>query len=226
MRTERITNVYNIRVLRKMTSHVNVDIFVKIMNCFIIFFWIFRTCESHVKRVSIWIFKIRMSIFDCIVLDSILIMIVMSNFFEFLINWINSYLIETNKDSCRVVHFSQSFVYWFQISAVFIRVFVVDQNVHIVCVFQKSRIDLEFIAHLQQIDIVEQIKNERQRRFLKSFCSHRERRDHSAIHRQNRRAILKKTDHTVDYSFRYSSFSQIVNQSLMWDRIECFVSKV
>jgi hypothetical protein len=46
--------------------------------------------------------------FDYIVLDSILIVIVMSNFFEFLIKWINSYLIETNKNSCRVAHFSQS----------------------------------------------------------------------------------------------------------------------
>jgi hypothetical protein len=106
-------------------------------------------------------------------------------------------------------------VYSFQTSAVFIRAFVVDQNVHIVCVSQKSRIDFEFIAHLQQIDIVEQIKNEEQEKSLKNFCSHRERSDHSAIHRQNRRAILKKTDHSVDYSLRYFSFPQIMNQSLM-----------
>jgi hypothetical protein len=108
MRAERIMNVYNTRILRKMTSHVNVDIFVKVMNCFIIFFWIFRTCESHFRRMSIWIFKTRMSIFDYIVLNSILIVIVMSNFFEFLIKWINSYLIETNKNSCRIAHLSQN----------------------------------------------------------------------------------------------------------------------
>jgi hypothetical protein len=106
-------------------------------------------------------------------------------------------------------------VYFFQTFAVFIRAFVVDQNVHIVCVTQKFRIDFESIAHLQQIDIVKQIKNERQREFLKNFYSHRERSDHSAIHRQNRRAILKKIDHSVDYSLRYFSFSQIMNQSLM-----------
>ncbi len=106
-------------------------------------------------------------------------------------------------------------VYSFQTFAVFIRAFVVDQNVHIVCVFQKSRINFEFIAHLQQVDVVKQIKNEEQRRFLRNSCSHRERSDHSAIHRQNRRAILKKIDHSVDYSFRYSSFSSIMNESLM-----------
>jgi hypothetical protein len=97
-------------------------------------------------------------------------------------------------------------VYSFQSFAIFIRVFVVNQNVHIVCVFQKFRINFEFIAHLQQIDIVEQIENEKQRKSLKSFCSHRERSDHFAIHRQNRRALLKKTDHLDDYSFRYSFF--------------------
>jgi hypothetical protein len=91
-----------------MTSHVNVDIFVRIMNCFIIFFWTFRTCESHFRRVSIWILRIHMSIFDYIVLDSILIVTVMSNFFEFLMKWISSYLIETNKNWCRVAHLSQS----------------------------------------------------------------------------------------------------------------------
>jgi hypothetical protein len=106
-------------------------------------------------------------------------------------------------------------VYSFQTSAVFIRAFVVDQNVHIVCVSQKFRIDFELIAHLQQIDIVEQIENEKQRESLKSFCSHRKRSDYSAIHRQNHRAILKKIDHSVDYLLRYSSFSQIMNQSLM-----------
>jgi hypothetical protein len=68
--------------------------------------------------------------------------------------------------------FFAKFMYSLQISAVFIRVFVVNQNVHIVCVFQKFRIDFEFIAHLRQIDIVKQIKNEKQRKFLKSFCSH------------------------------------------------------
>ncbi len=78
-------------------------------------------------------------------------------------------------------------VYSFQTSAVFIRAFVVNQDVHIVCVSQRFRIDFESIVHLQQIDIVKQIKNEKQREFLKSFCSHRERSDHSAIHRQNRR---------------------------------------
>ncbi len=57
--------------------------------------------------------------------------------------------------------FFAELVYLFQISAVFIRAFVVDQNVHIVCVFQKSRINFEFIAHFQQIDIVKQIKNEK-----------------------------------------------------------------
>ncbi len=102
-------------------------------------------------------------------------------------------------------------VYSFQISAIFIHAFVVDQNVHIVCVFQKFRIDFEFIAHLQQIDIVKQIENEKQRKFLKNFCSHRERNDHFAIHRQDRRAILKTIDHSIDYLFRYFSFSQIVN---------------
>jgi hypothetical protein len=106
-------------------------------------------------------------------------------------------------------------VYSFQISAIFIRAFVVNQNVHIVYVFQKLRIDFEFIAHFQQIDIVKQIKNEKQRKSLKKFCSHRKRSDHFAIHRQNSRAILKKIDHSIDYSLRYSSFSQIVNQSLM-----------
>jgi hypothetical protein len=123
-----------------------------------------------------------------------------------------------NRDEQEFVSSRSSFaelVYSFQISEVFIRAFVVSQNVHIVCVFQKSRIDFEFIAHFQQIDIVKQIKNEKQRRFLKSFCSHRERSDHFAIHRQNRRAILKKIDHSIDYSLRYSSFSQIMNQSLM-----------
>ncbi len=91
-----------------MTLHVNVDIFVKIINCFIIFFWTFRTYEFHLRRMSIWILRICISIFDCIMLDSILIVIVMSNFFEFLIKWINSYLIETNKNSCRITHLSQS----------------------------------------------------------------------------------------------------------------------
>jgi hypothetical protein len=130
-----------------------------------------------------------------------------------------------NRDEQELVS-SRSFlaklVYSFQIFAIFIRVFVVNQNVHVICVFQKLRIDLEFIAHLQQVSIVKQIKNEKQRRFLWSFYSHWERSDHFAIHRQSRHAILKKTDHSVDYSLRYSSFSQIVNQSLMWDRIECF----
>ncbi len=127
-------------------------------------------------------------------------------------NEVNQLVLNRNKQ--RFVSSRSSFaelVYSFQTSAVFIRAFVVNQNVHIVCVFQKFRIDFEFIAHLQQIDIVKQIKNEEQRKFLKSFCSHRERSDHSAIHRQSRRAILKKIDHSIDYSLRYSSFSQIMN---------------
>ncbi len=107
--------------------------------------------------------------------------------------------------------FLAKFMYSFQISAVFIRVFVVDQNVHIVCISQKFRIDFEFIAYFQQIDIVKQIKNEKQRKFLKNFCSYREQSNHFAIHRQNRRTTLKKTNHLIDYSLRYSSFSQIVN---------------
>jgi hypothetical protein len=123
-----------------------------------------------------------------------------------------------NQDEQELVS-SRSFfaklVYSFQTFAIFIRDFVVNQNVHIVCVLQRFRIDFEFIAHFQQIDIVKQIENKEQRKSLKNFCSHRERSDHFAIHRQNRRAILKKTDHSIDYSLRYSSFSQIMNQSLM-----------
>ncbi len=102
--------------------------------------------------------------------------------------------------------FFAKLVYSFQTSAIFIRVFVVNQNVHIVCVFQKFRIDFEFIAHLQQIDIVKQIKNEKQQKSLKNSYSYRKWSDHFAIHRQSRRAILKKIDHSIDYLFRYFFF--------------------
>ncbi len=70
------------------------------------FFWIFRTCEFYFSRVSICTSKIRMSIFDWIVFESILIVIVTSNFFKFLMKWINSYLIKTNTNSCRIVRCS------------------------------------------------------------------------------------------------------------------------
>ncbi len=87
---------------------MKIDNFVKIMICFVIFFEIFRTCESHFNRVSICTSRIRMSILDWIVFESILIVIVMSNFFEFLMKWISSYLIEANTNLCRIAHRSQS----------------------------------------------------------------------------------------------------------------------
>ncbi len=107
MKIERTTNVYKTRVLRKITFYVNVDILMRIMIYFIIFFWIFLTCESYFKRVSIWIFRTRMSIFNYMMFELILIVIIMSNFLRFLMKWINSYLIKVNTNSCRIVHFSQ-----------------------------------------------------------------------------------------------------------------------
>jgi hypothetical protein len=77
--------------------------------------------------------------------------------------------------------FFAKFVYSFQIWTIFIRAFIVNQNVHIICVFQRLCINFEFIAHFQQIDILKQIKNEKQRRFLKSFCLHWKRSNHCYV---------------------------------------------
>jgi hypothetical protein len=46
-------------------------------------------------------------------------------------------------------------VYSFEISAIFVRAFFVDENVHIVDVSQRSRVDFESVAHFQQVSIVE-----------------------------------------------------------------------
>jgi hypothetical protein len=77
-----------------------------------------------------------------------------------------------NRDEQEFVSNRSSFaelVYSFQIFAIFIRAFVVNQNVHIVCVSQRLRINFEFVAHFQQISIVKQIKNEKRRKSLKNF---------------------------------------------------------
>jgi hypothetical protein len=38
-------------------------------------------------------------------------------------------------------------VYSFEISAIFVRVFFVDENVYIVDIFQRSRVNLESVAY-------------------------------------------------------------------------------
>lgn len=44
-------------------------------------------------------------------------------------------------------------VHFFEIATVFICIFVIDQNVRIFDVSQKVYVDVEFITHLQQINI-------------------------------------------------------------------------
>jgi hypothetical protein len=122
MKVKRTTKMYDIRVLRKIVLQMKIDNFVRIMICFVIFSWIFCTCESHFNRVSICMSRTRISIFDWIVFESILIVIVMSNFVEFWIKWISSYLIKTNTNSCQITHRSQSlciFSKFWQFSSMF-----------------------------------------------------------------------------------------------------------
>jgi hypothetical protein len=45
--------------------------------------------------------------------------------------------------------FLAQFVYSFEISAIFVRAFFVGENIHIVDVSQRSRVDLESVAHFQ-----------------------------------------------------------------------------
>lgn len=79
---ERITKMYITRVVLKMIFQIDVEIFVKIINCLIIFFWIFLTCESHFNLMFICKFSTRMFVFDLTTLLFMLIMTIMLNFFE------------------------------------------------------------------------------------------------------------------------------------------------
>ncbi len=108
MRIERTTKTYINRVLRKMTSQIDAEILIRVIDCLIIFFWIFRTCESHLSLVSIWRLSTWMFIFDFTTSLSILMIAIMLNLLWFLVKCMSSYLIETNTNSCRCAHFSQS----------------------------------------------------------------------------------------------------------------------
>jgi hypothetical protein len=50
--------------------------------------------------------------------------------------------------------FLAQFVYSFEIFAIFVRAFFVNENVHIIDIFQRSCVDLESVAHFQQVSIV------------------------------------------------------------------------
>jgi hypothetical protein len=71
MRIERTAKMYRIRIDRKIASQVKTDSLMKIIVCFVIFSWIFCTCESYFNRVLICTFKTRISILNNIVFDLI-----------------------------------------------------------------------------------------------------------------------------------------------------------
>ena len=100
------TAVYTHLVFIKEASHVDAEIFVSVNDCLVIFFWIRLTCESHFSVVSIWSSSTRISVFEVTMLLTILIVVCMLNFFEFLDRWINWYFVDAKTTSCRNAHFS------------------------------------------------------------------------------------------------------------------------
>jgi hypothetical protein len=99
--------MYTTRDLLKIISQINTKILINVIDCLINFFWIFLTCESHFSLVSICSSRTQMFVFNLMMLLIMLRITIMLNFFEFLMKWINSYLIDANINSCWAAHFSQ-----------------------------------------------------------------------------------------------------------------------
>ena len=64
----RTTAVYTWRAFGKVAPHVEVELFVSALDCFVNFFWIFLTCGPHFNFVSIRSPKILMSVFGSMLL--------------------------------------------------------------------------------------------------------------------------------------------------------------
>jgi hypothetical protein len=71
------------------------------------FFWMLLTWVLHLSLMSICILRTRIWLKDCFTTSHIRTIICMSNFLEFFVKWINSYLIDTKTISWRRVHVSQ-----------------------------------------------------------------------------------------------------------------------
>jgi hypothetical protein len=71
------------------------------------FFWMLLTWILHLSLMSICIFRTRIWLKDCFTTSHIRTIVCMSNFFEFLVKWMSSYVINAKTISWRRVHVSQ-----------------------------------------------------------------------------------------------------------------------
>jgi hypothetical protein len=102
------TIVYTCLVFLKQTSHVDAVRCVSVSICVVIFSWIFLTCESHLSLMSSCIFNILIEMNDFLMTSLMLIIVVMLKRRWFFVKYINSYLIDAKRASCRFVHNSHS----------------------------------------------------------------------------------------------------------------------
>ncbi len=140
-------------------------------------------------------------------------MIVMSNFFEFLIKLIKLYLIKANTNLCRIVYRSQNLCIFRDFDNS-LNVFFINQNIKIIDVFEKIscsfRVCYTFLIFLINRHYKTNIKSKKMK-ILRNFNLHRKRFDHSSIHCKNRETIKQKIVNSIDYSIR-NFFFHVVYQ--------------
>jgi hypothetical protein len=111
--------VYTYLVFLKQTLHVDAVRRVSASICVVIFSWIFLTCEFHLNLMSNCIFNIFIEMNDFLITSLMLIIVVMLKRRWFFVKCINSYLIDANRVSCRLVHNSHSTWIFFSVLQLF-----------------------------------------------------------------------------------------------------------
>ncbi len=86
----------------KTLSQLNVSI---LMTWFVLIWW---RCASHCSFMFSWTLRTRTSDFDLMIDSSMCMLIIMSNFFYFLIKWVNSYFFDANVTSWVQAHLLQT----------------------------------------------------------------------------------------------------------------------
>jgi hypothetical protein len=173
---------------------MKIDNFVKIMICFVIFSWIFRTCEFHFSRVSICTLKTRMLIFDWIVFESILIVIVMSNFFEFLMKWIICIWSKRTRTYVKSLIALKACAFFRSFRRCFFHKSICWHHRRIREILCSFEVCCTFLINRH---CKTNIKSKK-RKTLRNFNLHREWFDHFLIHCESRETIEQKIANSVD----------------------------